>query len=113
MAFGEGPLRLPLLVEAAEELFVPVAIRNNVEGYEQDVLKEFEEPSWNNPVVRFLDSKKHDVIPRKDRVWKTGPLLSRMVEALQAADREVPRWFSTVAAETRSGEVETAVFAMS
>ena len=33
MAFGEGPLRLPLLVEAAEELFVPVAIRNNVEAY--------------------------------------------------------------------------------
>ena len=106
-------MRMPLLVEAAETEFVPVAIRNNVKGYEADVLKRYEEPAWNNPVVRFLDADGEDVIPRQDRVWQTGPLLARMTRALRAADREVPAWLDTVAAETASGEVETAVFAMS
>ena len=112
MAFGEGPLRLPLLVEAAEELFHPVAIRNNVEGYEGAVRERFEEPSWNNPVVRFVDGDGADVLDRKDRVWKTGPLLDRMVASLEAAERPVPAWLSTVASETSSSEVERAVFAM-
>ena len=113
MAFGEGPLRLPLLVEAAEDLFVPLAIRNNVGGYEKEVLKRFNEPTWNNPVVRFLDRNAKDVLPRKDRVWKTGALLERMTRALEQSERNVPSWLRTVAAETASGEVETAVFAMS
>jgi len=113
VAFGEGPLRLPLLVEAAEELFVPVAVRNNVEGYEAEVLARYEEPAWNNPVVRFVDAKGKDVLPRKDRVWKTGPVLERMTAALVAADRDVPIWLRTLAAETSSHEVQTALFAMS
>lgn len=112
MTFGEGPLSLPLLVEAAETEFVPVAIRNNVEGYEGEVRTRFKEPAWNNPVVRFLSADGVDVIPRKDGVWKTGPLLARMVASLEAAHRDVPRWLRTVAAETASGEVETALFAM-
>lgn len=112
MAFGEGPLRLPLLVEAAETLFEPVAIRNNVDGYEGEVRESFEEPSWNNPVVRFVDAERRDVVPREDGVWKTGPLLGRMAAALEAAERDVPTWFRTVAAETASGDVETALFSM-
>lgn len=112
MTFGEGPLRLPLLVEAAETLFVPVAIRNNIEGYEDEVRERFREPAWNNPVVRFLDGDGLDVIARQDGVWQTGPLSRRMVDALLAAKREVPQWLRTVAAETASGEVETALFAM-
>ncbi|MEM6675608.1 MAG: hypothetical protein AAF726_22345 [Planctomycetota bacterium] len=76
------------------------------------MLERFDEPTWNNPVVRFVDARGVDVIPRKDRVWTTGGLLGRMREALVAADRDVPSWLSTVAAETASGEVETALFAM-
>lgn len=103
---------MPLLVEAAETLFEPVAIRNNVEGYEKDVLDRYKEPTWNNPVVRFLEGDGTDVIPRKDRVWSTPALLGRMTEALRAAKNPVPRWLDTVALETRTGDVETAVFAM-
>lgn len=103
---------MPLLVEAAETLFHPVVVRNNVEGYEREVLERYDEPTWNNPVVRFLDAGGADLIPRKDGVWSTGGQLARMVAALDAAEREVPPWLGTVAAETASGEVETAVFAM-
>lgn len=99
-------------MEAAESLFHPVAIRNNVGGYEKEVLERYEEPTWNNPVVRFVGADGKDVIPRKDRVWKTGPLVGRMRESLAATKQSVPAWFDVLAAETASGEVETAVFAM-
>lgn len=105
-------MRLPLLVEAAETEFLPVVVRNNVEGYEREVRERFEEPAWNNPVLRFLNGKGEDVIARKDGVWSTEAVLARMVAALTAAQREVPPWLRTVAAETASGEVETALFAM-
>ncbi|MCP3920731.1 MAG: hypothetical protein GY711_34830 [bacterium] len=87
-------------------------IRNNVEGYEREVLERFEEPTWNNPVVRFVDAKQKDLIPRKDRVWKTGPLLARMEAALEAAERPVPDWFRAVALEVGTGDVDVAAFAM-
>lgn len=87
-------------------------IRNNVGGYEKTILERFKEPTWNNPVVRFVGDDGKDVIPRKDRVWSTPQLLSRMASALDAADRPVPKWFKTVSLEAGSGDVQTAVFAM-
>jgi hypothetical protein len=93
-------------------LFEPVVIRNNVEGYERTILERYDEPTWNNPVVRFVDEEGKDVIPRKDRVWTTGGLLGRMAKALEAAGRDVPAWLATAANETASGDVETALFAM-
>lgn len=103
---------MPLVVEAAEELFHPVAVRNNVEGYEDGVRQRFEEPSWNNPVVRFLGAEGRDLIPRRERVWETGALVARLVAALRAAEAEVPRWLRTLALETAGGAVEVARFAM-
>ncbi|MEO0649874.1 MAG: VPGUxxT family thioredoxin-like (seleno)protein, type 2 [Planctomycetota bacterium] len=112
-SFGSGPLSHPLLVEAAEELFEPVVIRNNVGGYEGAVRKRFDEPAWNNPVVRFLDSEGDDLIPRRAGVWQTGPLVERMVASLEAAQRPVPDWFRSFANEVANGPTETAYFAMS
>lgn len=99
-------------MEAAETLFEPVLIRNNVGGYEKSILQRYKEPTWNNPVVRFVGDDGKDVIPRRDRVWSTPQLLSRMTSALGAADRPVPKWLETVSVEAGSGDVQTAVFAM-
>lgn len=99
-------------MEAAETLFEPVVVRNNVEGREKEILERFGEPTWNNPVVRFLDGQGKDVIPRKDRVWATGALLGRMTAALEAAERDVPPWLDLARAELGRGDVDTAVFAM-
>ena len=103
---------MPLVVEAAESLFHPVVIRNNVEGYEGEVRERYKEPSWNNPVTRFVDGKGEDVTPRKDRQWSTGQLIAQMTGALEAAERDVPSWLATIATETSPGDVETALFAM-
>ena len=43
------------MVEAIEDAFVPVVVFNNKGGKDAQLLKRFNEPSWNNPVVRFLD----------------------------------------------------------
>ncbi len=109
--FGNQPMSHPLLVEAIEDLFVPVLVYNNM-PQDESRLKSFNEPAWNNPVVRFLDSRLKDLIPRADRVWQTVPLAQRMVQSLQAAKRDVPVYLQAVAAEVPSESREQASFAM-
>lgn len=101
----------PLLVEAIETSFVPLLIHNNKKGYDEQILKQFGEPSWNNPVIRYLDANAKDVIARKDRQWTTGQTAAQMVRALKAAKKSVPEYLKLVAAENRN-LVERATFAM-
>jgi len=77
-------------VKAIESEFVPVLIHNNKPGSDAKLLKRFKEPAWNFQVVRFLDAKGADIIPRKDRVWTTPALAARMVAALKKHGRDVP-----------------------
>lgn len=93
MVYGRSVLTHPLMVEAIETFFVPVAIYNNVKGKDAEVLARYEEPSWNNPVTRFVDAAGKDLIPRKDRVWTMSAMGKRMVAALEKADVDVPLWF--------------------
>ena len=89
--FGQDTLRHPVIVEAIENNFVPLAIRNNSRsGHDHEILKRFNEPSWNFQVVRFVDTNGKDIIPRKDRIWTPSATARRIVAALQAADRPVP-----------------------
>ena len=54
VTYGEQVLSHPLIVEAADSLFVPVAVYNNIKGDDERTLKFFKEPAWNNPVVRIM-----------------------------------------------------------
>ena len=90
--FGREVLTNPSLVEAIENEFIPVLVYNNRQGGTDELLlKRYKEPSWNYQVIRFLNAEGHDVIPRKDRVWTTSGVASRMIEALLAVDRPVPQ----------------------
>jgi hypothetical protein len=62
--YGQNVLRHPLLVEAIEILFVPLVVHNNKGGQDAKVLARFGEPSWNNPVVRIVDSHHKLIVPR-------------------------------------------------
>lgn len=112
MAFGRGPLSHPLLVEAIETEFIPVAVRNNVDGAEAEILARFEEPAWNNPVMRFLDGGGRDVLPRRDRIWSAGDTARRLAAALEAAGRAVPPYLRLACAELAPAGRSRAVFAM-
>lgn len=96
MAFGEGPLSQPLLVEAIEELFEAVLIHNNAGGYDETILERFEEAAWNNPVVRYLDAAGDDLIPRAEEIWTTAQVTARTIRALRAAKRPVPEWLAVL-----------------
>jgi len=111
VGFGTGPLNHPLLVEAIEEQFVPVLVFNNKEGADAALLKRFAERAWNNPVVRFLDGRGAELLPRKDGVWTGGELAPRMVAALKAAKREVPAWLELAASELAAAP-KRALFSM-
>tara|TARA_R110002126_G_scaffold106107_3_gene240844 strand:+ start:21764 stop:22462 length:699 start_codon:yes stop_codon:yes gene_type:complete len=60
--------------------------------------------------VRYLDAKGKDVLPRKDRIWSTHAVAARTIEALEAAERNVPRHLRLVL--EASAPLKTATFAM-
>ena len=111
-AFGREVLTHPLLVEAIEDEFVPVLVYNNRGGEDAELLQRFNEPAWNFQVVRFLDARGRDLIPRKDRVWTLGEIAARMVQALDAARRPVPRYLQVLVLENQSPEIARCAFAM-
>lgn len=90
--FGRDVLSDPAIVGAIEEVFVPLLIHNNTPGRDAEVLEAFGEPAWNYQVVRFLDAEGNDIIPRRDRVWESGPLADRMIQTLEHAGRPVPAY---------------------
>lgn len=102
----------PLVVEAIEDLFVPVLVYNNRKGTDETILKQFKEPSWNNPVVRYLDASGKDLIPRKDGVWSTKGTVERMVAALKASNQQVPKYLRSLLASYSQTNQQTATFAM-
>lgn len=98
-SFGDGPLSHPLLVEAIETAFVPLAIHNNRAGADAEVLARFREPAWNNPVMRFVDAAGRDVLPRRDGLYGTHEVAAQMVAALEAAKQSVPGYLELLADE--------------
>ena len=101
-----------MVVEAIEECFIPVLVHNNRKGKDEEILRHFKEPAWNNPVVRYLDADENDLIKRKDGVWTTASTVQRMVAALAAADIEAPRYLTAMATSTPTRSTQVATFAM-
>ena len=102
----------PLLVEAIEEQFVPVLVYNNQKGDDAKLLKHFDEPAWNNPVIRYLNASEKDHVPRKELVLSAPETASRMADSLRNANNEVPSWLKAVAVPTRKNQFAKATFAM-
>ncbi len=110
--FGKTVLTYPLLVEAIEEEFLPVLVYNNWGGEDRKLLDRFNEPAWNYQVIRFFNAQGHDIIPRKDRIWDIGGVASRMIKALETANRPVPKYLETVAMENNKQNHAVVAFAM-
>ena len=108
--FGADVLSNSSLVDTIEDLFVPMMVRNNVGGEEAKILESFGEPAWNYQVVRFIDPNLQDIIARKDKVWETGPLAARMIQALIAHGKEVPDYLRLIEQE-HSDRLERVHFA--
>lgn len=113
--YGAQVLSHPLIVDGIENAFIPVCIHNNTEGDDDARIREaFEEPSWNNPVVRILDSEKKDIIERIHDDWSRHALVRGMKDALVKRKKPVPAYLDLWLQETDSRKrgVETAIFGM-
>lgn len=116
-SYGSDILSHPLIVEAAETQFIPLAIYNNVQGRDHDILTSFCEAEWNNPVVRIVDVEKAprtDIVPRVSDDFTLAGLTGAMVAALEKREAVVPGYLSLLKQEASAdaSPVPPAVFAM-
>lgn len=110
--YGQVVLSDPLLVDAAESEFVPLAIYNNIGGHDREILSRFREPTWNNPVVRIVDAGGKPLAPRLSGDYSKGALVANMVTALDRAKRAVPGYLSILAEELGVRRTEKAIYSM-
>ena len=97
--YGHDVLSHPLMVEAIESLFVPLAIFNNKGGKDKKVLDQYGEPSWNNPVVRIVDEQGKDVVKRIGNDYSALTLCKRMIASLLKSKKEVPEYLTLLEQE--------------
>ncbi|GJM36516.1 MAG: hypothetical protein DHS20C18_55170 [Saprospiraceae bacterium] len=112
--YGQQVLSHPLLVEAIETLFVPLAIHNNKQGADAKVLKYYGEPAWNNPVVRIVGADRQDLIPRLNGNYSRLGLVEAMIFALQRAEQDIPAYLELLREEWQAAHLgtETATLSM-
>jgi hypothetical protein len=91
--FGQDVLTHPLMVELIADRFVPVAIFNNNSGADAEILRRYDEPSWNNPVVRFLGPDGAELLPKlADRYDGLG-LHEKITAVLELLGDDAPGYF--------------------
>jgi len=105
--YGNEVLSHPLIVEAIEEFFVPLAIHNNKGGKDKKVLASFGEPSWNNPVVRIIDTDRNPLTARINGKYDRSSLVKGMVAALEKANRTVPEYLQLLKENLGAGPQST------
>ena len=110
--YGNGILSHPLIVEAIESEFVPLAIYNNKGGPDGAIVKKFKEPTWNNPVVRLINEDGTDYEPRISNFRSTRILLQSMARALFKSGRATPQYLSLLATEYIDDQPAEAYFSM-
>lgn len=105
--YGAEVLSHPLIVEAIESLFIPVAIYNNKGGKDADVLKYYNEPAWNNPVVRIVDANKHNLAARVSGNYTPLAVLNSMLVGLEKSNLVVPTYLAILREELQSKALGT------
>ena len=112
--YGNSTLSHPLIVEVIETFFVPVCIYNNNGGPDAEALKTFNEPAWNNPVVRIVRADYKDVVLRMADFNSSYQLVEGMRRALDLTGAVVPRYLELLEEElgAREAGLETATFSM-
>ena len=97
--YGIDVLTHPLIVEAIETEFIPLAIHNNKGGHDAEILKRFQEPAWNNPVVRVVDSEGSNILPRLSGNYSAAGLTGLMTSALIKQKGKAPMYMQLLADE--------------
>ncbi|GAA0443796.1 MULTISPECIES: VPGUxxT family thioredoxin-like (seleno)protein, type 2 [Sphingomonas] len=91
--FGQDVLTHPLMVELIADHFIPVAIFNNHPGKDAEILRRFGEPSWNNPVVRFLGPDGAELVPKLADRYDALGLHEKITAVLERLGSDLPGYF--------------------
>lgn len=97
--YGSEVLTHPLIVEAIETYFIPLAIHNNKGGEDAAILKRYNEPSWNNPVVRVVDENGDEVMKRLSGNYSLAGLSAYLTNALIKEKGKAPAYMQLLADE--------------
>jgi len=112
--YGHNVMSHPLIVEAIETYFIPTAVFNNKKGKDAKVLKQYGEPSWNNPVVRIVNADQKNVVGRLSGDYSKLGVINRMMDAMTSYEIAIPAYFNLLQEELLAEKrgTETAVFGM-
>lgn len=106
--YGSEVLTHPLIVESIETYFVPLAIYNNRQGADAEILKRFNEPSWNNPVVRIVNSTGEDLTSRLNGNYSAHGLSAMMTNVLIKTHGKAPMYLQLMTDELAAKQRSTA-----
>lgn len=84
----------------------------NNRGSDKPLLERFNEASWNNPIVRYMDDKENDLVKRKALVLTVPETAQRMTQTLRNEKRDVPKWLEAAAVPMRAKAFQQATFSM-
>lgn len=90
--YGNDVLTHPHIVEAIEDLFIPLTIFNNKGGEDRKILKKYGEPTWNNPVVRIVNSDGKNIVDRLSGNYSSAGLVSSINTALTESGTIIPEY---------------------
>lgn len=113
--YGQKVLTHPLIVDAIEHYFVPLAIYNNRGGADAAILKKYGEPAWNNPVVRIINAQtEQDLVGRVGNNYTPAALVQALVQALSKNRGQVPEFLTVLQQEfsARSQGLAETTYAM-
>ena len=97
--YGNDVLTHPLIVEAIETEFIPLAIYNNKGGDDAYVLHLFNEAAWNNPVVHIVDNYGSNIIPRLSGNYSAAGISALMTNALIKLKGKAPAYLQLLTDE--------------
>lgn len=106
--YGNEVLSHPLIVETIETYFVPLAIYNNRQGEDAEILRRFNEPAWNNPVVRIVDEKGNDLTSRLNGNYSPHGLSEMMTNVLVKKNGKAPLYLQLLTDELAARQKGTA-----
>jgi len=109
--YGFNVMSDPIVVDLVENEFVPLCIFNNEKGHDKEILDKYNEPSWNNPVVRILD-KSGNSLKRINGKYSTKEVLNETIDVMNKNKYSVPAYASLYQEELNTSKKESHYFQM-
>ena len=113
--YGHNVMSNPLLVEAIENEFIPLAIFNNTGGKDREILKKYNEPTWNNPVVRIVNKNGENLTNRIAGDYSALAVYNAITEVLKKQGKDIPKYITLLGEELKGkkyGAVQETYYSM-